>query len=106
MELPGMVYGRVLRPPAQGARLKTLDETAIRAQQGVVGLYVSGSFVAIAAAREEQAVAALEAARRAAQWEASPALPEPGEIAAVLPALPSTRTITSARQTPGARSEE
>jgi nicotinate dehydrogenase subunit B len=102
MELPGMVYGRVLRPPAQGARLKTLDEAAIRALPGVVGLCVSGSFVAIAAAREEQAVAALEAARSAAQWEASPALPEPGEIAAVLPALPSTRTITSSRQTPGA----
>jgi CO/xanthine dehydrogenase Mo-binding subunit len=102
MELPGMVYGRVLRPPAQGARLKTLDEAAIRALPGVVGLCVSGSFIAIAAAREEQAVAALEAARGAAQWEASPALPEPGEIAAVLPALPSTRTITSARKTPGA----
>src|ERR1019366_5266601 len=28
--------------------------------------------------------------------------PEPGEIAAALPALPSTRTITSSRQTPGA----
>jgi nicotinate dehydrogenase subunit B len=102
MELPGMVYGRVLRPPAQGAKLKTLDEAAIRVLPGVVGLCVSGSFVAIAAAREEQAVAALEAARGMAQWEASPALPEPGEIAAVLPALPSTRTITSTRQNPGA----
>jgi CO/xanthine dehydrogenase Mo-binding subunit len=103
MELPGMVYGRVLRPPAQGARLKHLeDEAALRVLPGVVGLCVSGSFVAIAAAREEQAVAALEAARGAARWEAPPALPEPGEITAVLPALPSTRTITSSRQTPGA----
>jgi CO/xanthine dehydrogenase Mo-binding subunit len=63
---------------------------------------VSGSFIAIAAGREEQAVAALQAARGAARWWASPALPEPGEIASVLPALPSTRTITSARQAPGA----
>ncbi len=102
MELPGMVYGRVLRPPAQGAKLKTLDQAAIRALPGVVGLCVSGSFVAIAAAREEQAAAALEAARGTAQWETSLALPEPGEIAAVLPALPSTRTITSNKQTPGA----
>jgi nicotinate dehydrogenase subunit B len=102
MELPGMVYGRVLRPPAQGAKLKALDEAAIRALPGVVGLCVSGSFVAIAAAREEQAVAALETARGAAQWDASPVLPAPGEIAAVLPALPGTRTITSSRQTPGA----
>jgi CO/xanthine dehydrogenase Mo-binding subunit len=63
---------------------------------------VSGSFVAIAAAREEQAVAALEAAKSATQWEASPALPEPREITVVLRALPSVRTITSARRTPGA----
>jgi nicotinate dehydrogenase subunit B len=102
MELPGMVYGRVLRPPAQGARLKALDQAAVRALPGVVGLCVNGSFVAIAALREEQAVAALEAARGAAQWEAPAALPEPGEIAAVLPALPSTRSITSAKQTSGA----
>ena len=102
MELPGMVYGRVLRPPAQGAKLKTLDAAALRALPGVVGLCVSGSFVAIAAAREEQVVAALEAARGLAQWEASPALPETGEITAVLPALPSTRTITSSKQTTGA----
>ena len=96
-----MVYGRVLRPPAQGARLKTLDEAALRALPGVLGLCVSGSFIALAAAREEQAVAALEVSRGLAQWEASPALPEPGEITAVLPALPSTRTITSSKQSLG-----
>ena len=101
MELPGMVYGRVLRPPAQGASLKSLDQDAIRSLPGVVGLCVSGSFVAIAATREEQVVAALEAARAAAQWHAAPALPEPGEISAVLPALPSTRSITSAKQIAG-----
>ncbi len=101
MELPGMVYGRVLRPPAHGARLKALDEVALLALPGVVGLCVSGSFVALAAAREEQAVAALEAARGITQWEASPALPEPGEIVTVLPTLPSTRTITSTRQSHG-----
>jgi nicotinate dehydrogenase subunit B len=97
MELPGMVYGRVLHPPAQGAKLESLDQAAVRALPGVVAVHVSGSFVAVAAEREEQALAALEAARGAARWGASPPLPEPGEITAVLPRLPSARTITSAK---------
>jgi CO/xanthine dehydrogenase Mo-binding subunit len=98
MELPGMVYGRVMRPPAQGATLLSLDAASLRALPGVVHVLVSGSFVAIAAEREEQVLKALEAARLAAKWSAAPKLPAPGEITAVLPALPSTRTITSSKQ--------
>ena len=98
MELPGMVYGRILRPPAQFATLVSLDAANIRALPGVVHVFVSGSFVAIAAEREEQVLQALEAARLAATWSAAPKLPEPGEISSVLPALPSTRSITSTKQ--------
>ncbi len=98
MELPGMVYGRILRPPAQGAALLSLDQAKIRALPGVVAVFVSGSFVAIAAEREEQVLKALEAARLAATWSAAPKLPAPGEITTVLPALPSTRSVTSSKK--------
>ncbi|MCX7154759.1 MAG: molybdopterin-dependent oxidoreductase, partial [Proteobacteria bacterium] len=45
MELPGMVYGRIMRPPAQGATLLSLDAAKIRALPGVAAVFVSGSFV-------------------------------------------------------------
>jgi CO/xanthine dehydrogenase Mo-binding subunit len=98
MSLPGMVYGRVMRPPAQGATLLSFDAAKIRALPGVVEVFVSGSFVAVAAEREEQVLKALDAARLAAIWSDAPKLPAPGEITSVLPALPSTRSITSSKQ--------
>ena len=94
MELPGMLYGRILRPPALGATLQSLDAELLRVMPGVAHVLVSGSFVGIAAEREEQALKALEKARLIAHWSAAPAMPRPGEISEVLRELPSTRTVT------------
>jgi nicotinate dehydrogenase subunit B len=93
MELAGMVFGRVLRPPSYSARLAAFDAGAIRALPGVVDVLVSGDFVALAAEREEQAVAALDAARHAASWKEDARLPSTTEPREFLPELPSTRSI-------------
>ena len=60
IELPGMVFGRVLRPPSYSATLAAFDAAAIRALPGVVAVVVSGNFIGLCAEREEQAVSALE----------------------------------------------
>ncbi|MGE5128973.1 MAG: molybdopterin cofactor-binding domain-containing protein [Sphingomonadaceae bacterium] len=96
MTLPGMVFGRVLRPPAYGARLVALEEAALRSAPGVVAVVRSRSFVALAAEREEQAVAALELARRAARWDAPP-MPEQTETVPFLMALPARNSTVHAR---------
>jgi CO/xanthine dehydrogenase Mo-binding subunit len=75
MELPGMLHGRVLRPPTYGARLESLDTEKIKKLPGVLSVTVDGSFVGVCAAREEQAVKAVEVARGAAKWREGPALP-------------------------------
>jgi len=93
LELPGMVFGRVLRPPSYAARLAAFDADAIRAQPGVIAVMVSGNFIGLCAEREEQAVRALEAARRAASWDEQSLLPSTPEIGDFLPALPSVRSI-------------
>jgi nicotinate dehydrogenase subunit B len=93
LELPGMVFGRVLRPPSYSARLTAFDADAIRALPGVVAVMVSGNFVGLCAEREEQAVSALEAARHAASWEEKPLLPSTTEARDFLPALPSVRSL-------------
>jgi nicotinate dehydrogenase subunit B len=46
IRLPGMLYGRVLRPPAHGARLKNVDASAARTIQDAQILQ-DGDFVAV-----------------------------------------------------------
>jgi len=93
MELPGMLFGRVLRPPSYAAQLAAFDADAVRILPGVVEVIVSGNFIAIAAEREEQAIAALEAARRAASWNEDARLPPTTEVRDFLPVMPSARSI-------------
>jgi nicotinate dehydrogenase subunit B len=75
MDLPGMAHGRVVRPPDYGARLASVDEGAVRRLPGVIRVVRDGSFLAVVAEREEQAVRAMEALRESAAWESGPALP-------------------------------
>ena len=62
--VPGMLHGRVVRPPAIGAKLQSIDETSIRAIPGVrvvregdfLGVVAQDEWAAIRAARELKAV--------------------------------------------------
>jgi CO/xanthine dehydrogenase Mo-binding subunit len=75
MRLPGMVFGRVVRPPSYRAQLASFDETAIKAMPGVVALVRDGNFLGVAAEREEQAIKAARALRASAKWNETPDLP-------------------------------
>ena len=68
MRLPGMVFARVVRPPRYGAKLVSLDEAAVRSAPGVVAVVRDGNFLAVAAKREEQAIAARDALASRARW--------------------------------------
>jgi len=57
---PGMLYGKVLRPPSFGATLTSFDDKAAQAMNGVVIVH-DGNFVGAAAANEREASKALEA---------------------------------------------
>jgi nicotinate dehydrogenase subunit B len=78
MRLPGMLFGRVVRPPSPRAQLVSVDERAVRAMPGVVAVVRDGSFLAVAAGREEQAIAAMKALRRSAKWQQVASLPPSG----------------------------
>lgn len=78
IEWPGMLHGRVVHPPTLTSRWSGIDAAvlqAVQARPGVVLVYQDGSFIAVAAEREEQAVAAAAALQRAVQWQAGAALP-------------------------------
>ena len=54
-----MVHGRVVRPPNYGAKLVSVDESVVTEMQGVLKVVRDGSYLAVIAEREEQAIAAM-----------------------------------------------
>lgn len=80
LTLPDMVYGRVVRPPTYGARLVSVDETAVQQMAGVLAIVRDGSFLGVIAEREEQAIAARAALQQAAVWENGAPLPASDQL--------------------------
>jgi len=78
MRLPGMLFGRVVRPPSPRARLVSVDQRPAKSMPGVVAVVRDGSFLAVAAEREEQAIAAARALRKRAKWQETASLPPSG----------------------------
>ncbi|HWB85390.1 MAG TPA: molybdopterin cofactor-binding domain-containing protein [Bryobacteraceae bacterium] len=72
IQRPGMLYGKVLYPPAFGAKLASFDASAAKAIHGVTVVH-EGDFVAIAAPEPDAADRALAALK--AEW--TPAPPQP-----------------------------
>ena len=76
LELPGMLHGRIVRPPGYSGRLTALDAAEVQAMPGVVAVVRDGNFIAVVAGREEQAIRAQRRLARISQWEEQSALPE------------------------------
>jgi len=94
MRLPGMLFGRVVRPPSYNAELVELDLEPINRMPGVVATVRDGRFLGIIAEREEQAIAARDALSTRAKWTQKPSLPLQAQIHEFLESLPS-RPITA-----------
>jgi nicotinate dehydrogenase subunit B len=100
VRVPGMLHGRVVRPPYAGVdagafvgtSLIAVDETSVRDIPGVVAVVTIGDFVGVVAEREENAIKA--AAQLKVSWKPVPTLPDLGEVETALRANPSTpRTL-------------
>jgi len=68
MKLPGMLYGKILRPPSFGATLVSVDTKAAEAMPGVV-VVRDGEFAGVAASTEFAAANALKAFK--AEWKST-----------------------------------
>ena len=69
VHLPGMLHGKVLRPPALGASLQHVDASRAQAMAGVT-VVQEGGFVGVAASTIQQSEQAL--ALIVAQWQLAP----------------------------------
>jgi CO/xanthine dehydrogenase Mo-binding subunit len=68
-KLPGMLYGRVLRPPSFEAKLRSVDTTRASKMAGVTVIR-DGDFVGVAATDEHKAGKALDSIE--AKWDEQP----------------------------------
>ena len=75
ISLPGMLYGRVLRPAHPCQRLVSFDRNKILALPGIVDVVVDGSFMGVVASRDEQALNVIKVAARIATWQRDRELP-------------------------------
>jgi CO/xanthine dehydrogenase Mo-binding subunit len=76
--LPGMLHGRVVRPPAIGATLLSVDESSVADIPGLVKLVREGNFLGVVATNEW---AAIKASRRLkASWSDWQGLPEQAKL--------------------------
>src|SRR6266849_293151 len=100
VRVPGMLHGRVVRPPYAGVdagafvgeSLIAVDAASVADIPGLVAVVRIGDFVGVVAEREENAIKA--AAQLKISWKPVPTLPNLGELATALRANPSTpRTL-------------
>ncbi|HLV35848.1 MAG TPA: molybdopterin cofactor-binding domain-containing protein [Spirillospora sp.] len=80
LNLPDMLHARVVRPPGYHARLVSVDLAPVRQMPGVIDVVQDGSFLAVIAGREEQAVRAADALRERATWQQQAALPDEASV--------------------------
>ncbi|PAU75174.1 xanthine dehydrogenase family protein molybdopterin-binding subunit [Halomonas salipaludis] len=97
LRLPGMLHGRVIRPPYTGhdrggfvgTSLVGVDEASVADMPGLIQVVVIGDFVGVVAEREEQAVAA--AKRLQVSWREPEGLPRLDDLEQALRELPAQR---------------
>jgi CO/xanthine dehydrogenase Mo-binding subunit len=91
LRLPGMLHGRVVRPPMPDAVLASVDEASVKHLPGKARVVVKRNFVGVVAAREEHAIAAARALK--VQWKAAATLPAMDQMPAVTRGTKSTERV-------------
>ena len=80
IRLPGMLHGRIARPPSFQAKLISFDQQPILAMPGVKKVIRDGRFIGVVAEREEQAIKAMLSIERHCKWSESALLPDMNEL--------------------------
>jgi len=103
LEIPGMLHGRVLRPPSYRATLISLDTAAVRAMPGVEAIVCEGNFIGVVAVREEQAIKAMQLLERNAVWDEQADLPDADAMPEFLRAQPAEDELLREKSSASAR---
>ena len=78
LRVPGMLHGRVVRPPAMGAKLESVDEGSVKNIPGFVRIVREGNFLGVVATNEWAAIKASQQLK--ATWGKWEGLPEQSKL--------------------------
>jgi nicotinate dehydrogenase subunit B len=92
IRLAGMLHARAIRQPSVGAKLLDFDTGPVERMPGVVKVVREGSYLAVVADKEWQAIKAMRALSAVARWEENANLPDEATVLDTIRALP-TREI-------------
>jgi nicotinate dehydrogenase subunit B len=73
VRVPGMVHGRVVRPPESGATVASVDEKSVQHVPGLIKVVVRNNFVGVVAEKQWQAAQAAKDLK--VTWKPGPGLP-------------------------------
>jgi len=104
VRVPGMLHGRVVRPPEMGATVAHVDEQSVRNIQGLVKVVVRKDFVGVVA--ETQYQATLAARQLAVRWNPGPELPPQKDFFDHIQKLPARDALNVDSQDVDARLAE
>jgi len=91
VRVPGMLHGQVVRPPAVGATLVSVDESSVQGMPGVVKVVVKKNFVGVVAQKPWQALQAAKALK--ATWTNGSGLPSQRDFHEYLRKQPARDTL-------------
>lgn len=102
LRLPGMAHARVVRPPSYDARLREVRTAEVERMPGVLKVVRDGSFIAVVAEHEFEAIVAMRALAATARWDERASLPDQADLYAYLQSLPADTLVDLDREAGGA----
>jgi nicotinate dehydrogenase subunit B len=78
VHVPGMVHGRVVRPPEIGSTVANVDELSVQHVPGLIKVVVRNNFVGVVAEKQWQAAQAAKDLK--VTWQPGPGLPAQSEF--------------------------
>lgn len=93
LRLPGMLHARMVRPPLQGSVLRAVDIARVASKPGVAAIVQDGSFLAVVAQGEEQAIMAATELGWTADWAAPVLAPLEDSLPGALRRMPAVTAV-------------
>ncbi len=101
ISLPGLLHGRIVRPPSPGAELLSIGDTATRRCPGVLAVVRDGSLVGVVGTTEPEVVAAAAVLAKECRWSEPAELPPQEGLAAWLRLQPADTSRVVQGERPG-----
>jgi nicotinate dehydrogenase subunit B len=91
LKIPGMLHGRLVRPPSPAAKLVTMDESSVKEILGLVKVVQRGNFIGVVAEREEQAIQAAKQLK--VEWQETTTYPLMQDLYTALRSQPTQESV-------------